>query len=82
MGIRVYRPTSAGRRNSSVSDFAEITKSTPERSLLRPIKKTGGRNAHGHLTSRHRCGGHKRRYRLIDFKRDKDGVPARVPSVE
>ena len=82
MGIRVYRPTSAGRRNSSVSDFAEITKSTPERSLLRPIKKTGGRNAHGHLTSRHRGGGHKRRYRLIDFKRDKDGVPARVASVE
>ena len=82
MGIRVYKPTSAGRRNSSVSDFAEITKSTPERSLLRPIKKTGGRNAHGHLTSRHRGGGHKRRYRLIDFKRDKDGVPARVASVE
>ncbi len=82
MGIRVYKPTSAGRRNSSVSDFAEITKSTPERSLLAPIRKTGGRNAHGHLTSRHRGGGHKRRFRLIDFKRDKDGVPAVVHSVE
>lgn len=82
MGIRVYKPTSAGRRNSSVSDFAEITKSTPERSLLVPIRKTGGRNAHGHLTSRHRGGGHKRRFRLIDFKRDKDGVPAVVHSVE
>jgi large subunit ribosomal protein L2 len=82
MGIKVHRPTSAGRRNSSVSDFAEITKSTPERSLLRVIRKTGGRNAHGHLTSRHRGGGHKRRFRLIDFKRDKDGVPAVVHSVE
>src|SRR5262245_10636485 len=82
MGIRVHRPTSAGRRNSSVSDFAEITKDTPERSLLAVIRKTGGRNAHGHLTSRHRGGGHKRRFRLIDFKRDKDGVPATVHSVE
>jgi large subunit ribosomal protein L2 len=82
MGIRVYKPTSAGRRNSSVSDFAEITKSTPERSLLRVIKKTGARNAHGHITSRHHGGGHKRRFRLIDFKRDKDGIPAVVHSVE
>src|SRR5262245_54494327 len=82
MGIRVYRPTSAGRRNSSVSDFAEITKSTPEKSLLRVIRKTGARNAHGHITSRHHGGGHKRRFRLIDFKRDKDGVPARVHSIE
>lgn len=82
MGIRVYRPTSAGRRNSSVSDFAEITRTTPERSLLRVIAKTGGRNAHGHITSRHRGGGHKRRFRVIDFKRDKDGIPAVVKSVE
>ena len=82
MGIRVHKPTSAGRRNSSVSDFAEITKDTPERSLLGPIRKTGGRNAHGHITSRHRGGGHKRRFRMIDFKRDKDGVPALVKSIE
>jgi large subunit ribosomal protein L2 len=82
MGIKVYKPTSAGRRNSSVSDFAEITKDTPEKSLLRVIRKTGARNAHGHITSRHHGGGHKRRFRLIDFKRDKDGVPAVVKSVE
>jgi large subunit ribosomal protein L2 len=82
MGIRLHRPTSAGRRNSSVSDFAEITKSTPERSLLAPIRKTGGRNSHGHMTSRHRGGGHKRRFRIIDWKRDKDGVPATVHSIE
>jgi large subunit ribosomal protein L2 len=82
MGIKVYKPTSAGRRNSSVSDFAEITKDTPEKSLLRVIRKTGARNAHGHITSRHHGGGHKRRFRLIDFKRDKDGIPAIVKSVE
>ncbi len=82
MGIRVYRPTSAGRRNSSVSDFAEITTDRPERSLTVSISKTGGRNAHGHITSRHRGGGHKRRYRLIDWKRDKDGIAAVVKSVE
>jgi len=82
MGIRIHRPTSAARRNSSVSDFAEITRDTPERSLLEPIVKTGGRNAHGHITSRRRGGGHKRRYRIIDWRRDKDGVAARVFSVE
>jgi len=82
MGIKVYKPTSAGRRNSSVSDFAEITRDTPEKSLLRVIRKTGARNAHGHITSRHHGGGHKRRFRLIDFKRDKDGIPAVVKSVE
>ena len=82
MGIKVYRPTSAGRRNSSVSDFAEITRKDPERSLLSAIRKTGGRNAHGHITSRHRGGGHKRRFRTIDFRRDKDGIPAVVKSVE
>ena len=83
MGIRVYKPTSAGRRNASVSDFADLTPGAkPERSLLRPIKKTGGRNNQGIITARHRGGGHKRRYRIIDFKRDKDGVPARVHSVQ
>ncbi len=82
MGIRVYTPTSAGRRKSTVSDFADITRTKPERTLLRPLKKTGGRNAHGHITTRHRGGGHKRRYRLIDWKRNKDGVPAKVASIE
>lgn len=82
MGIRIHKPTSAGRRNSSVSDFAEITRDVPERTLVEPIVKTGGRNAHGHITSRRRGGGHKRRYRIIDWRRDKDGVPARVFSVE
>lgn len=82
MGIKVYKPTSAGRRNSSVSDFADITSTTPEKSLLRPIVRSAGRNAHGHITSRRRGGGHKRRYRVIDWKRDKDGIPATVKSVE
>ncbi|MCG3133725.1 MAG: 50S ribosomal protein L2 [Planctomycetes bacterium] len=82
MGIRVHKPTSAGRRNSSVSDFSEITHDTPERSLLEPFAKTGGRNHHGHITSRRRGGGHKRRYRVIDWMRDKDGVPAKVHSVQ
>jgi len=82
MGIRHYNPTSPGRRSSSVSDFAEITKTEPERTLLEPLPKTGGRNHHGHMTSRRRGGGHKRRYRRIDFHRDKDGVRAVVASVE
>jgi len=83
MGIRKYKPTSAGRRNASVSDFKSLTKGVkPEKSLLRPLTKTGGRNNQGKITSRHRGGGHKRRYRVIDFRRDKDGVPARVHSVE
>jgi large subunit ribosomal protein L2 len=82
MGIKTYKPTSAGRRHGSVLDFAEITRSEPEKSLLRPMRKTGGRNNHGHQTSRRRGGGHKRRYRLVDFKRDKPGVPAQVASVE
>src|SRR3981081_1792535 len=77
MGIRKYKPTTPGRRGSSVSDFAEITRSEPEKSLLRPLHGRGGRNAHGRITTRHQGGGHKRQYRLIDFKRvDKDGVPA------
>lgn len=82
MGIKVYKPTSPGRRNSSVSDFSEITKKRPERSLLEPIKRTGGRNAHGRITSRHRGGGAKRRFRRIDWKRNKDGVPATVVGIE
>ena len=82
MGIRQFRPTSAGTRFRSVSDFAEVTRSTPERSLVESVKKTGGRNNHGHVTMRHRGGGHKRRYRLIDFKRNKHGVPATVSEIE
>ena len=83
MAIRVYKPTTAGRRNASVSDFSEITRSTPEKSLVRKLSKTGGRNSYGRMTSRHRGGGHKRQYRLIDFKRwDKDGVPAKVAEIE
>ena len=68
MAIRVYKPTTAGRRNASVSDFSELTRSTPEKSLVRKLSKTGGRNSYGRMTSRHRGGGHKRQYRLIDFK--------------
>jgi len=82
MGIKVYKPTSPGHRGMSVSTFEEITCSTPEKSLLRPLKKSAGRNNQGRLTVRHRGGGHKRRYRIIDFKRDKIGVPARVATIE
>ena len=83
MGIRKYKPTTPGRRGSSVSDFAEITRSTPEKSLVRPLSGTGGRNAHGRITTRHKGGGHKRAYRVIDFRRhDKDGVPAKVAHIE
>jgi large subunit ribosomal protein L2 len=82
MAIRRYKPTSPGRRFQTVSTFEEITSTRPERSLLVPIKKTGGRNNYGRITSRHRGGGHKRRYRVIDFKRNKDGVPAKVASIE
>ncbi|APB01650.1 MULTISPECIES: 50S ribosomal protein L2 [Nocardia] len=83
MAIRKYKPTTPGRRGASVSDFAEITRSTPEKSLLRPLSKTGGRNAQGRITTRHKGGGHKRAYRLIDFRRlDKDGVPAKVAHIE
>ena len=77
-----YRPTSAGRRFQTGYDFADITKATPERGLLAPLKKSGGRNNTGRITAYHRGGGHKRRYRLIDFKRDKDGVVAVVKGVE
>jgi large subunit ribosomal protein L2 len=82
MPIKVYKPTSAGRRGMSVTSFDEITRTTPERSLLRPLRKKAGRNVQGRITVRHRGGGHKRRYRLIDFKRDKFGIPARVDSIE
>ncbi len=82
MAIRKYKPTTPGRRGSSVADFQEITRSTPEKSLLRPLKKTGGRNNRGRITARFRGGGNKRRYRVIDWKRNKDGVPARVATIE
>ena len=82
MGIKVYKPTSPGRRGMTVSTFEEITATTPERSLLQPLKKNGGRNNQGRLTTRHQGGGHKRMYRLIDFKRDKDNVPAKVATIE
>ena len=82
MGIKTYAPTSPGRRGGSVLDRAEITRQKPEKSLLEPIKKTGGRNNYGRITSRHRGGGHKRRYRVVDFKRIKDGVPATVAHIE
>jgi large subunit ribosomal protein L2 len=82
MGLRKYKPTSPGRRFATVSDFVEITRDRPEKSLTSPISKTGGRNAYGRKTSRHRGGGAKRKYRAVDFKRDKDGVPARVAQIE
>ncbi len=82
MSIRQFRPMTAGTRFRSVSGFDEITRDTPEKSLLEPMKKTGGRNNQGHLTSRHRGGGHKRQYRKIDFKRNKVGIPGRVAEIE
>ena len=82
MGIRKFRPVTPASRRRSISDFAEITRSTPEKSLLEPLSKKGGRNNQGHLTMRHRGGGHKRRYRRIDFKRNKLGIPARVSEIE
>jgi len=83
MGLRRYNPTTPGRRGASVSDFADITKGAkPEKSLLRPLRRNSGRNNQGVITVRHRGGGHKRAYRLIDFKRNKDGVPAKVDSIQ
>lgn len=82
MAIKKYKPTTNGRRNMTTLDFAEITTSTPEKSLLEPLKKKGGRNNQGKITVRHRGGGHKRQYRVIDFKRDKDGIPGRVATIE
>ncbi len=82
MGIKVYKPTSPGRRFQVGSTFEELTRSKPEKSQLRPLSKSGGRNSMGRITCRHRGGGHKRRYRLIDFKRDKPNIPAKVASIE
>src|ERR687896_2446258 len=82
MPVRNYKPTTPGRRGMSVSTFEEITKKKPEKSLTEPLKRRGGRNNQGRITTRHQGGGHKRRYRLIDFKRVKDGVPAKVAAIE
>ena len=82
MGIRQFKPVTPATRFRSVSDFSEITKTEPERSLLEPLRRTGGRNNKGHVTTRHQGGGHKRHYRLVDFRRDKDGVPATVAAIE
>lgn len=82
MGVKKFKPTTPGRRFASISDFAEITKTKPEKSLTTPLTKTGGRNAYGRITTRHIGGGHKRKYRIIDFKRAKDGIPAKVAAIE
>lgn len=82
MGIKKFKPTSPGRRFVTVSTFEEITATEPEKSLLEPLKKNSGRNNKGRITVRHRGGGHKRQYRIIDFKRDKDGIPAKVATIE
>jgi large subunit ribosomal protein L2 len=82
MPVRKLKPTTPGRRGMAVSDFAEITRDRPEKSLTRPMKKQAGRNAHGRITARHQGGGHKRQYRIIDFRRDKDGIPAKVATIE
>ena len=82
MGIKKYKPTSPGRRGMTVSTFEEITTATPEKSLLQPLKSKGGRNNQGRLTTRHQGGGHKQMYRVIDFKRNKDDIPAKVTSIQ
>lgn len=82
MGLKKFKPTTPSRRFMIITDFSEITKSTPEKSLIQPLKKTGGRNSYGRVTMRHRGGGHKRRYRVIDFKREKFGIPAKIVSIE
>ncbi len=82
MGIKKYKPTTPTRRFQTSADFAELTKSKPEKTLLEPLRKTGGRNHHGRVTARHRGGGHRRAYRRIDFRRDKHGIPARVATIE
>jgi large subunit ribosomal protein L2 len=82
MGIKKVKPTSPGRRFQTYDTFEEITKATPEKSLLQPLRKSGGRNVYGRVTAWQRGGGHKRHYRVIDFKRDKIGIPARVASIE
>ncbi|MDR9449715.1 MAG: 50S ribosomal protein L2 [Acidimicrobiia bacterium] len=82
MPVRKLKPTSPGRRFQTVSDYSEITKKKPEKSLIAKKSSTGGRNVHGRITSRHRGGGHKQRYRIIDFRRTKDGIPATVAAIE
>ncbi len=82
MGIKKVKPTSSGRRFQTYSTFEEITKTEPEKSLTTPLKKSGGRNVYGRITTRHRGGGAKRKYRIIDFKRDKDNIPAKVAAIE
>src|SRR5882672_8805547 len=82
MAVKKYKPTSPGRRFMAVSSFDDVSKKAPEKSLLEPLKKTGGRNNNGRITTRHQGGGHKRQYRVIDFKRVKDGVPAKVAAIE
>ncbi len=82
MGMKKYAPSSPGRRFMTVSSFEEITKKEPEKALLEPLQRKGGRNNTGRITSRHRGGGHKRKYRIIDFKRDKEGIPATVAAIE
>src|ERR671938_1256247 len=82
MAVKRHKPTSPGRRFATWSDRAEVTKKTPEKALTEGLKKSGGRNTHGRITSRHRGGGAKRLYRKVDFKRQKDGVPARVAAIE
>lgn len=82
MAVKAFKPTSAGRRFQTVADFEEITKSTPEKSLLAPLRKSGGRNNNGRITARYIGGGHKQRYRVIDFRRDKHDIPAKVASIE
>src|ERR1700685_1266615 len=83
MAIRKYKPTTPGRRGASGADFSELTRSEPEKSLVRPLSSRGGRNVHGRITARHQGGGHKRAYRLIDFRRaDKDGIPGQGADIE
>ena len=82
MGLRTFKPTSPGRRFQTGLDYEEVTRTTPEKSLVEPIRKSGGRNSNGRITSRHRGGGHKRRYRVIDFRRTKDQIPCRIGSIE
>src|SRR5213592_2163578 len=82
MPVRKYKPTTPGRRGASVSTFEEITRDAPEKSLTRRLPRKAGRNTYGRITARHQGGGHKRQYRLIDFRRNKDGVPAKVASIE
>lgn len=82
MPIKKYKPTTPGRRGMTTLTKEEITTSTPEKSLLAPLSKKGGRNNNGRITTRHKGGGHKRHYRIIDFKRNKDGVPAKVATIE